>query len=59
MKYVMCPHCGRHLCKGIAGTKVEIECPKCRRNITVVIDTDELYISKKPLIFYISVAKEI
>lgn len=55
----MCPHCGRHLCKGIAGTKVEIECPKCRRNITVVIDTDELYISEKPLIFHISVAKEI
>lgn len=53
----MCPHCGRRLCKGIAGTKVEIECPKCGRNITVVIDVDVLYISEKPLIFHTSINK--
>lgn len=57
MKYVMCPYCGRRLCKGIAGTKVEIECPKCGRNITVVIDVDVLYISEKPLIFHTSINK--
>ncbi len=49
MNYVMCPQCGRRLCKGTAGTKVEIECPKCGRSITVIIGTDELYISLKPL----------
>lgn len=29
MKYAMCTHCGRRLCKGENGTKVEMECPKC------------------------------
>ena len=29
MKYAMCPKCGRRLCKGENGTKVEMECPKC------------------------------
>lgn len=49
MKYAMCPQCGRRLCRGVAGTKVEIECPKCSKVITVIINSDDLYISEKPL----------
>lgn len=52
MKYAMCPNCGRRLCKGVAGSKVEIECPKCGRNITIIIEEDSLYISEKPLVIY-------
>lgn len=49
MKYAMCPHCGRRLCKGEVGTKIELECPKCGKLASVVIDDEGLYISEKPL----------
>lgn len=48
MKYAMCPNCGRRLCKGGAGTKVEIECPKCGEWAVVTIGDDDLHICKKP-----------
>ena len=43
MKYAMCPECGRRLCKGEPGTKVEVECPKCGKTAVVVIDVDNLH----------------
>lgn len=49
MKFVMCPKCGKRLCKGEAGTKVEIECPKCGEFASVIIDEDGMFIGKKPL----------
>ena len=49
MKYVMCPHCGRRLCKGEPGTKVEVDCPKCGKTVSVLINGDNLYIIEKPL----------
>lgn len=49
MKYAMCPHCGRRLCKGELGTKVELECPKCGKMTSIIISVDELFISNKPL----------
>lgn len=49
MKFVMCPKCGKRLCKGEPGTKVELECPKCGEFASVVINDDEMRISKKPL----------
>jgi phage FluMu protein Com len=49
MKYVMCPHCGRKLCKGEAGTNVEIECSKCGRMTLVIIFENELQIRYKPI----------
>ena len=49
MNDVMCPQCGRRLCKGDVGTKVEPECPKCGKSVTIIIGDDELYISFKPL----------
>ena len=49
MKYAMCPNCGRRLCKGEPGTKVELECPKCGKLASVIIDDDNLRISDKPL----------
>ena len=49
MKFVMCPKCGKRLCKGEAGTKVEIECPKCGEFASVIIDDDGMHISKKPI----------
>lgn len=47
MKYATCPNCGRRLCKGESGTKVEIECPKCGTAVEVVIDNNHLHISDK------------
>ena len=47
MKYVMCPNCGKRLCKGEAGTKIEIECPKCREVALIVIRLDGLQICRK------------
>ena len=38
MKYAMCPKCGRRLCKGENGTKVEMECPKCGEFASVIIE---------------------
>ena len=38
MKYAMCPKCGRRLCKGENGTKVEMECPKCGEFASVTMD---------------------
>ena len=38
MKYAMYPNCGRRLCKGEPGTKVELECPKCGKPVSVIID---------------------
>lgn len=49
MKYAMCPNCGKRLCKGEPGTKVELECPKCGKSVSVIIDADDLRISDKPL----------
>lgn len=49
MKFVMCPKCGKRLCKGEVGTKVEIECPKCGEFTSVVIDDDGMYIGRKPI----------
>ncbi len=49
MKFVMCPKCGKRLCKGEAGTRVEIECPKCGEFASVIIDDDSMHISKKPI----------
>ena len=49
MKYVMCPQCGRRLCKGEPGTKVEVDCPKCGKTISVFINGDNLCIIEKPL----------
>ena len=40
MKYAMCPKCGRRLCKGENGTKVEMECPKCGEFASVIIEAD-------------------
>ena len=45
MKYAMCPKCGRRLCKGENGTKVEMECPKCGEFASVI----DIHISKKPI----------
>ncbi|MCH5165083.1 MAG: Com family DNA-binding transcriptional regulator [Clostridiales bacterium] len=47
MKFVMCPKCGKKLCKAEPGTKVEIECPKCGEFASVVVDEDSMHISKK------------
>ncbi len=49
MKYVMCPHCGRRLCRGEVGTKVEVECSKCGKLASVFINGDNLLVSEKPL----------
>ena len=49
MKYAMCPNCGKRLCKGEPGTKVELECPKCGKSASVIIEVDDLRISDKPL----------
>lgn len=49
MNYVMCPKCGRRLCKAESGTKVEIECPKCGEVMSVAISNDGMYISKRHL----------
>ena len=47
MKYVMCPECGRRLCKGENGTKVEIECPKCGKIVIVTIEEYSVHILYK------------
>ena len=47
MKYAMCPKCGRRLCKGENGTKVEMECPKCGEFASVIIEEDDIHISAK------------
>lgn len=44
MKYAMCPKCGRKLCKGETGTRIEVECPKCRRVFFVHIDENDVHI---------------
>ncbi len=49
MKYAVCTNCGRRLFKGEAGTRLEMDCPKCGKLVSVVIDTDKLHISEKPL----------
>lgn len=49
MNYVMCPKCGRRLCKGESGTRVEIECPKCGELTSVTIKDDVICISKRHL----------
>lgn len=49
MKYAMCPNCGRRLCRGEPGTKVELDCPKCGKTAYVIIDDDNLHISHKPI----------
>jgi phage FluMu protein Com len=49
MKYAMCPNCGKRLCKGESGTKIELECPKCGKFAYIVIENDDLHISNKPI----------
>ena len=45
MKYAMCPKCGRRLCKGENGTKVEMECPKCGEFASVIIEVPLYFFS--------------
>ncbi len=59
LKYAMCPHCGRRLCKGEPGTKVEVECPKCGKIASIIINVDELFISNKPLKEKVSVEAKV
>lgn len=47
MKYVMCKECGERLFKGEPGTKVEIECPKCGKHVSVIIAHNDLRIIDK------------
>ena len=35
--------------KGEPGTKVEMDCPKCGKFVSIVIDNEDLRISSKPL----------
>ena len=44
MKYAMCPKCGRKLCKGETGTRIEVECPKCHSVFLIYIDENDLHI---------------
>ena len=43
-----CPECGRRLCKAVAGSEVEIECPKCAKALIISVD-DECSVSVKLL----------
>ena len=49
MKYAVCTNCGRRLFKGEPGTRIEMDCPKCGKFVSVIIDADDLHISGKPL----------
>ncbi len=49
MKYVTCPVCGRRLCKGEAGTAVEIDCPKCGKTMFVRIGKTGTLVSETPI----------
>ena len=49
MKYVTCPVCGRRLCKGEAGTAVEIDCPKCGKTMFVRIGKTGTLVSENPI----------
>ena len=49
MKYAICTNCGRRLFKGEPGTRIEMDCPKCGKFVSVVIDAEDLHISSKPL----------
>lgn len=44
MQYVMCPVCGKKLCKGENGTKIEIQCPKCGEKVKISIDDRDMHI---------------
>lgn len=50
MRYAMCPHCGRKICRGEPGTNVELECPKCGQSFAVIINDDELRICEKQVV---------
>ena len=47
MKFAVCTNCGRRLLKGEPGTKVEMDCPKCGKFVSIVIDNEDLRISSK------------
>lgn len=46
--YAMCPQCGRRLCKGAAGSKLEIECSKCKALVRVLFEERSVIIIKAP-----------
>ena len=46
--FATCPECGRRLCKAVAGSEVEIECPKCAKALIISVD-DECSVSVKLL----------
>lgn len=46
--YAMCPQCGRRLCKGEAGSKLEIECSKCKALVRVLFEERCVIIMKSP-----------
>ena len=38
MKYfVVCPFCGKRLCKAEEGSVVEVQCPHCKEQVEVVV----------------------
>lgn len=49
LKYVTCQKCGRRLFKGEIGTQIEMDCPTCGGFISVVIKTEQLSVSDRPL----------
>jgi len=44
--FVTCPECGRRLCKAVPGSEMEIECPKCSKQLMISVD-DECSVSVK------------
>lgn len=50
MNYIMCPKCGRRLCRGESGTKVEIECPKCGVVTSVTISNEGILLKNSHLV---------
>ena len=48
LMYAACPQCGRRLCKGEAGSRLEMECSKCKALLRVVFEERGVSIIKSP-----------
>lgn len=43
---VSCPYCGQRLCKAEEGSKIVMQCPKCREDLDLVVAEQTVRVGK-------------
>ena len=43
---VYCPYCGQKLCRAEEGSKVALQCPKCKADLDLIVSDEAVKVGK-------------